>query len=199
MFRHNWGKHAQRLRRLYLIIETNIYESLEELVQNVKMALVGDIVLVSEGMLPELVPYVVAHRTGDELIVVRKNIIAKLMPMRTNEFDLVKWLNVDFRDRILKNLPEDLRDRIGEVKLLSIGEVYGKEPESEQFEWFKDPINRIAIKEGREYSDWYWLRDKVSDTDFASVDVSGNEACHSAGSPWVGVRPVFSIRTTADL
>ena len=183
-----------------MITETrDIYENLEELVRNMEVAAVGDIVLVAEEGLPKQVPYVVAHRAGDELIVVRKNIMAEFRPMKTNEFDLVKWLNEDFRDGILKNLPEDLRDRIGEVKLPSIREVYGEEPEGEQFEWFKDPINRIAIKEDEEYSDWYWLRDVVSGTNFAYVHSNGHAAYTGAGTPWVGVRPALSIRAAADL
>jgi len=183
-----------------MITETrDIYESLEELVRNMEVAAVGDIVLVAEESLPKQVPYVVAHRAGDELIVVRKNIMAEFRPMKTNEFDLAEWLNEDFRDGILKNLPEDLRDRIGEVKLPSIGEVYGEEPEGEQFEWFKDPINRIAIKEDEEYSDWYWLRDVVSGTNFAYVHSNGHAAYTGASTPWVGVRPALSIRAAADL
>lgn len=187
-----------------MITETrNIYESLEELIRNTEGAAVGDFVLVVEGILPEYTPYVVAHRNGDELIILRKNIMARLMPMKINEFDLTKWLNEDFRDRILKSLPEDLRDRIGEVNLPSIkevyGEAYGEEPEGEQFEWFKERINRIAIKEDEECSDWYWLRDVVSGTHFARVNTNGHVSYTGASLPWVGVRPILSIKMTANL
>lgn len=178
----------------------DIFESLEELIEKKDAAAVGDIVLVAEGNLPfpDKVPYVIAHRTEDELIAVRKNIMAEYRPMTGTDFDLNTWLNGDFRDGIVANLPENLRERIGAVKLPSIREVYGRdklgiESEGEQFEWFKEPINRIAIKEDKEYSDWYWLRDVASASNFAIVANYGYCYCGSASLADIGVRPAFEI------
>jgi hypothetical protein len=179
-----------------MITETrDIFESLEELIEKKDAAAVGDIVLVAEES--GKVPYVVAQTEGN-LFVVRKNIMADYRPMKTKNFDLNTWLNGDFRTGILVSLPENLRERIGVVKLPSIKEVYGRDyfgikSEGEQFEWFKDPINRIAIKEDCEYSDYWWLRDVVSATYFAVVASGGYCHINGASRANIGVRPAFII------
>jgi len=179
----------------------NIFDSLEELIKNKDAAAVGDIVQVAEESLPfpKSAAYVVAHITEDKIIVVRKKIMSEYRPMKNGSFDLTIWLNGYFRDGILENLPEDLHEKVGHVILPSIMEVYGEsrlgvKPDGEQFEWFKDPINRIAIKEDVEYSDWYWLRDVVSGSNFAIVGNGGSSNCYGASGTWVGVRPALSIR-----
>jgi len=183
-----------------MIIETrNTFESLEEFIAKKDAAAVGDIVLVSEENETEKTPYVVAHITGQgECRLVRKNLMSAYRPMKTGTINLLSWLENDFRDGILKNLPEELHERVKTVTLPSIREVYGCDKfgvrsEGEQFEWFKDPINRIAIKDDSEYSDWYWLRDVASASLFAGVDLGGSCYRGTASDAWVGVRPALSI------
>lgn len=177
-----------------------IYESLEELISKKHAAMVGDIVLVSEQSETEKVPYVVAHEekgTGN-LILVRKNIMSDYRPMKDGEFDLLKWLDNDFKKSILEYLPEKFHSNVGLVSVPSIREVFGKDKfgthsDGEQFDWFKDPINRIAIMEGEEESDWYWLRDVVSASAFAYVYNNGSADCDYASTANIGVRPAFGI------
>ena len=177
-----------------------IYESLEELISDKYGAMVGDIVLVSEQSEIEKAPYVVAHEekgTGN-LILVRKNIMPDYRPMKDGDFDLLKWLDNDFKKGILEYLPEKLHSNVGLVSVPSIREVFGKDKfgthsDGEQFDWFKDPINRIAILEGEEHSDWYWLRDVVSASNFAYVLGLGDAYYGSASSADIGVRPAFGI------
>ena len=177
-----------------------IYESLEELISNKYAAMVGDIVLVPENSETEKAPYVVVHEekgTGN-LILVRKNIMADYRPMQDGDFDLLEWLDNDFKKSILEYLPEELHSSVGLVSVPSIREVYGRDKlgthsDGEQFDWFKDPVNRIAIMEGTEHSDWYWLRDVVSATNFAYVNLSGNCNDHGASNALIGVRPALSI------
>ena len=178
-----------------------IYESLEELISDKYAAMVGDIVLVSEQSEIEKAPYVVAHEekgTGN-LILVRKNIMPDYRPMKDREFDLLKWLDNDFKKGILEYLPEKFHSNVGLVSVPSIREVFGKDKfgthfDGEQFDWFKDPVNRIAIMEGEEESDWYWLRDVASATDFAYVNHTGTCAATGASYAYIGVRPAFGIR-----
>ena len=177
-----------------------IYESLEELISDKYGAMVGDIVLVSENSEIEKAPYVVVHKekgTGD-LILVRKNIMPDYRPMQDGDFDLLKWLDNDFKKGILEYLPEKFHSNVGLVSVPSIREVYGRDKfgthsDGEQFDWFKDPINRIAIMEGEEESDWYWLRAVVSATTFAFVHYYGNCSSTSASNALIGVRPAFGI------
>lgn len=177
-----------------------IYESLEEVISNKYAAMVGDIVLISENSEIEKAPYVVAHKekgTGN-LILVRKNIMPDYRPMQDGDFDLLKWLDNDFKKGILEYLPEKFHSNVGLVSVPSIREVFGKDKfgthsDGEQFDWFKDPINRIAILEGEEESDWYWLRDVVSATLFAYVNHGGYCNYFSASFANIGVRPAFRI------
>ena len=177
-----------------------IYESLEELISDKYGAMVGDIVLVSENSETEKAPYVAAHKekgTGN-LILVRKNIMADYRPMQDGDFDLLKWLDNDFKKGILEYLPEKFHSNVGLVSIPSIREVFGKDKfgthsDGEQFDWFKDPINRIAILEGEEHSDWYWLRDVVSATGFADVGNYGDASYSGASGADIGVRPAFGI------
>ncbi len=188
-----------------ITVKKVIFETLEELIKKKDAAAVGDIVLVAEEELPfpDSVPYVVAQ-TGDNLIVVRKNIMSDRRPMKLKNFDLSTWLNRDLRNGILANLSANLRDRVGDVKLLSIGEVYGNTSigpvlEGEQFEWFKDPINRIARTEDDSvYSGIYWLRDRVLFSNIALVDNSGLCTFTNTLSAHLGVRPTFGIIDDGD-
>ncbi|MCR4745223.1 MAG: DUF6273 domain-containing protein [Lachnospiraceae bacterium] len=182
-----------------MITETrDIFESLEEFIAKKDAAAVGDIVLVLEENGTEKAPYVVAHITGQgECKLVRKNLMSAYRPMKTGTIDLLSWLENDFKNGILKNLPEELHERVKTVTLPSIREVYGCDKvgvrsESEQFEWFKDPINRIAIKDDSE-SDWYWLRDVVSASLFAYVNTYGHCDPANASTTWIGVRPALVI------
>ena len=82
------------------------------------------------------------------------------------------------------------------LTLLSCEEVCGEVPgtwemSDRQMPWMKDRRNRIAVMKGEEYAYW-WLRDVVSGTRFASVTSSGSAYSHCASNS-LGVRPAFTI------
>ena len=173
---------------------TRTFESFEEFINNRDVAAVGDTVLISEESEIEKAPYIVA----DENILVRKYVMADPRPMKTSDFDLLKWLDGEFKECIVNNLPEELRSKIGTVTVPTIREVYGcdkfdMESTGEQMEWFKNPENRIALWEDEDYSAYWWLRDPVSASNFAFVYGDGLASCGSASNAWIGVRPAFGV------
>lgn len=171
---------------------TRTFKSFKEFINNRDVAAVGDTVLISEGSEIEKAPYIVA----DENILVRKYVMADPRPMKTSDFDLLKWLDGEFKECIVNYLPEELRSKIGTVTVPTIREVYGcgkfnVESTGEQMEWFKNPENRIALWEDEDYSASWWLRDPVSASNFANVNNNGNANYNNASNTWVGVRPDF--------
>ena len=173
---------------------TRTFESFEEFINNRDVAAAGDTVLISEGSEIEKAPYIVA----DENILVRKYVMADPRPMKTSDFDLLKWLDGEFKECIVNNLPEELRPKVGTITVPTIREVYGcgkfnVESTGEQMEWFKNPENRIALWEDEDYSADWWLRDPVSASRFAFVSGDGRANYNSASNTWFGVRPAFGV------
>lgn len=178
------------------------FESLKDLIDNRDVAEVGDPVKICDEHLstPRFISYNVAHKTENgKLYLIRTNIMSEYRPMKTEGFNLLEWLDGEFKEKVFKNenLPEEYHSHI-KITLPTVGNVFGCEkfgvkPEGEFWEWFKAPLNRIAIKEDIEESDWYWLRDPVSASYFAFVYDNGGANYHHASHTWIGVRPAFEV------
>lgn len=107
---------------------------------------------------------------------------------------------------ILYLFPDEIREKMipfenGDLlKIPSEVEIFGKnefakEPEegAKQWEPMKDRRNRIAWQGSRTgIFEWYWLRDVVSASGFASVTNSGHASSLGASGS-VGIRPAFQI------
>ena len=94
--------------------------------------------------------------------------------------DLYEWLNTE----LINKFPKELRKRIDNLTIPSVGEVFGDE--------------RLPLMENRDYRVskyknrivWYWLRDVVSAAGFACVS-HGGYASYANASDSNGVRPSF--------
>lgn len=117
-----------------------------------------------------------------------------------DQSDLKKWMNTT----LLSAFPEDLKARIKELTIPSIGEMFGHEDEwdkahfemdtDEQLPLMRERHNRVAYLNNQ--WEWGWLRNatkkNVSAANFANVTSDGNTNCYNA-SVSGGVRPVFAI------
>lgn len=112
--------------------------------------------------------------------------------------DLKKWIDTE----LLKAFPEDMRERICDLSIPTVGEIFGQNDDwcnevfdmdtNEQLELMKNIRYRIAfLNNGLE---WGWLRNKTKDSvsaaNFASVGGDGIAACSGATLSG-GVRPEF--------
>ena len=174
----------------------NIYENIQELMAAVNdgTASAGD-ELITSDIDGEAVFILIRIK------LVRKWMLKEKKPMRTDNFDLKKWLKTKYRD----SLPEEVKTLNPKVRLLKEIEVFGKnevgiKEKGKQIEYFKNVKHRItAFNSCDEFSRWWWLDtpceegDVVSATSFATVSRSG--ACNSscASNANIGVRPAFII------
>lgn len=114
--------------------------------------------------------------------------------------DLNKWM----QEILLPMFPEELRPRIKNLAIPSVGQMFGHDDEwcketfeadtDEQFPLMKIRKNRIAFFENR--WGWGWLKNatkkSVSSGGFARVDGYGNSLYDHAAFVY-GVRPVFLL------
>ena len=147
-----------------------------------------------------------AHKVTDKgvLFIFDEYVTCRTMnERRTNEggfeaSDLKKWLDTE----LIKTFPGELRDRITDLSIPSVGELFGHsdkwneetfEPDTdEQLPLMKKRRNRVAYY-NNEY-EWGWLRNAtkkaLSATLFAFVYDNGRASCNGASSSR-GVRPEF--------
>lgn len=112
--------------------------------------------------------------------------------------DLKKWID----SVLLEAFPEELRHRIVDLSIPTIGELFGHDDEwnnehfeadtDEQLPLMKERRNRIAFFENN--WEWGWLRnamkEKFSSADFAFVNYDGG-TYYADASDSNGVRPEF--------
>ena len=179
----------------------NIYENIQELMAAVNdgTASAGDELITSD--IDGEAVFILIRIGKKKIKLIRKWILKEIKPMRTDNFDLKKWLETKYRD----SLPEELKTLNPKVRLLKEIEVFGKnevgiKEKGKQIKYFKNVKHRItAFNSCDEYSRWWWLDtpceegDVVSATYFALVNLSGY--CNGAGasSAGIGIRPVFVI------
>lgn len=112
--------------------------------------------------------------------------------------DLKKWIN----SVLLKAFPAELRYRITDLSIPTVGELFGHDDEwaneyletdtDEQLPLMKERRNRIAFFE----KDWEWgwlrnaVKEKFSSAYFAGVSFDGITGSYAASS-YHGVRPEF--------
>lgn len=169
-----------------------------------KEIMVGDQVLVSLAEIGDFTA--TAHKITDKgvLFIFDEYITSRPMnSQRTNEggyeeSDLKKWI-----DTVLFGaFPEELKTRIADLSIPTVGELFGhddewdnehfKSDEDEQLPLMKELRNRVAYLNNE--WEWGWLRNamkqKFSSASFASVDGSG-DAVYGNASGSGGVRPEF--------
>lgn len=112
--------------------------------------------------------------------------------------DLKKWMDTS----LFKAFPEDLQERIADLSIPTVGEIFGWDDEwdrehfepdqDEQLSLMKQRRNRIGFYNNE--LEWGWLRNavkrKFSSTYFALVHSSGHANYYHA-SYSIGVRPEF--------
>lgn len=112
--------------------------------------------------------------------------------------DLKQWMDTT----LLPAFPDNLRNRVIDLSIPSVGEMFGHDDEwfnktfekdtDEQLPLMKDRRNRIAYLDGQ--LEWGWLRNatkkSVSSSNFAIVGSSGRASYNNASNSY-GVRPEF--------
>lgn len=115
-----------------------------------------------------------------------------------NQSDLNKWLN----DVLLPAFPKELKQRISNLSIPSVGEIFGHDDPwlsdvfeadaDEQLPLMKQRCNRVAYYNGQ--LEWGWLRNVtskiVSSASFADITCCGSPG-YRAASGSGGVRPEF--------
>lgn len=116
------------------------------------------------------------------------------------ESDLKKWIDND----LFNNFPVELKTRLTDLTLPTVGQVFGRDDEwdrehfepdgDEQLSLMKLIKNRVAYLNNER--EWGWLRNAIkkeySSTGFASVGGDGI-AYSSLASISGGVRPAFRL------
>lgn len=114
--------------------------------------------------------------------------------------DLKKWLDTE----LYMAFPEELRNRIIDISIPTVGQMFGHndewdaeyfEPDTdEQLPLMKERRNRVAYFKNN--WEWGWLRNAVkqnkSASGFADVSANGSTAYYDASNSY-GVRPVFLL------
>ncbi|MCR4745226.1 MAG: DUF6273 domain-containing protein [Lachnospiraceae bacterium] len=179
----------------------NIYENIQELMTAVKdgTASAGDELITSD--IDGEAAFILIRIGKKKIKLIRKWMLKEKKPMRTDNFDLKKWLETKYRD----SLPEELKTLNPKVRLLKEIEVFGKnevgiKEKGKQIEYFKNVKHRItAFNSCDEFSRWWWLDtpceegDVVSATSFADVYNGGLCTSDGASNADIGVRPAFII------
>ena len=169
-----------------------------------KEILLGDQILISLNGLGDFTA--TAHKITDKgvLFIFDDYVVSKAMNEentnegRFEESDLKKWID----SVLLEAFPSELKDRIADLSIPTVGELFGHDDEwdnehfelddDEQFESMKRRGNRVCDFNG----DWcsWWLRNatkkEVSSASFARVNCDGSPACYGAANSF-GVRPEF--------
>lgn len=146
--------------------------------------------------------------TDDDILFIFDDYIAK-RPMNskdTNEggyenSDLRKWIEI----HLYSLFPQELKKRLIELTLPTVGQVFGWEDEwnqvhlepdgDTQLSLMKQRCNRVAYFNNE--CEWGWLRNAtkkaVSSAGFASVTHNGRANCYYASNSR-GVRPAFRLK-----
>ena len=115
--------------------------------------------------------------------------------------ELAQYLENEVKEAL--NSALGVLGKITEVRLLSVGEVFGASEFSEfancedkQLKYFKKGNHRIAFDKDEDYSRWWWLSTPVNfDTaNFCDCSNSGTASNLSASNSGVGVRFAFLIQ-----
>ena len=169
-----------------------------------KEILLGDQILISLNGLGDFTA--TAHKITDKgvLFIFDDYVVSKPMNEKnTNEggfeeSDLKKWID----SVLLEAFPAELKDRIADLSIPTVGELFGHDDErdneyfepddDEQLTLMKERRNRVAYLKN-EWG-WGWLRNatkkKVSSAYFARVYYFGN-AYYGNATTSRGVRPEF--------
>lgn len=168
--------------------------------------MVGDQILVSLAEIGDFTA--TAHKITDKGVLFIFDEYVTSRPMNnqwTNEggyegSDLKKWIDAV----LLAAFPEDLKSRIDNLSIPTVGELFGHDDEwdnehfepdeDEQLPLMKERKNRVAYLKNE--WEWGWLRNAVkqefSSAFFASVNSIGSPDCYDASGS-SGVRPEFWV------
>ena len=169
-----------------------------------KEILLGDQILISLNGLGDFTA--TAHKITDKgvLFIFDDYVVSKAMnEANTNEggfeeSDLKKWID----SVLLETFPSELKDRIADLSISTVGELFGHDDEwdnehfelddDEQLPLMKERRNRVAYLQNE--CEWGWLRNatkkEVSSAGFAGVGSRGDTGCNGAAGSR-GVRPEF--------
>ena len=166
--------------------------------------MVGDQILVSLAEIGNFTA--TAHKITDKGVLFIFDEYVTSRPMnnqRTNaggyeESDLKKWIDTV----LLAAFPEELKNRIDDLSIPTVGELFGHDDEwnnehfepdeDEQLPLMKERRNRVAYL--NDEWEWGWLRNAVkqrfSSANFAAVNSYGGPSYANASTS-LGVRPEF--------
>ena len=115
--------------------------------------------------------------------------------------ELAQYLENEVKEAL--NSALGVLGKITEVRLLSVGEVFGASDfedfaacTDEQLKYFKKGNHRIAFDKDEDYSRWWWLSTptKFESAIFCYCNYYGNASCYSADVSYSGVRFAFLIQ-----
>lgn len=115
--------------------------------------------------------------------------------------ELAQYLENEVKEAL--NSALGVLGKITEVRLLSVGEVFGASDfedfaacTDEQLKYFKKGNHRIAFDKDEDYSRWWWLSTptKFESANFCNCDYYGSADYHSADNSIYGVRFAFLIQ-----
>lgn len=115
--------------------------------------------------------------------------------------ELAQYLENEVKEAL--NSALGVLGKITEVRLLSVGEVFGASEFSEfancedkQLKYFKKGNHRIAFDKEEDYSRWWWLSTPVNfdSASFCRCNGRGYAGCYSASRGNGGVRFAFLIQ-----
>ena len=161
-----------------------------------------------------LYPPVECHKEGATLIQKTKKEMLFVMdrvifdgPVDTNnckeytKTELAQYLDSDVKESL--NAAMGLLGKITEVRLLSVGEVFGTSDykefaacSNERLKYFKKGNHRIAFDKAKDYSRWWWLSTptKYESAYFCACNGNGLDYYASADYSGYGVRFAFLIQ-----
>ena len=115
--------------------------------------------------------------------------------------ELAQYLENEVKEAL--NSALGVLGKITEVRLLSVGEVFGASDfedfaacTDEQLKYFKKGNHRIAFDKDEDYSRWWWLSTptKFESANFCNCNNRGNASNNSASNSGLGVRFAFLIQ-----
>lgn len=161
-----------------------------------------------------LYPPVECHKEGATLIQKTEKEMLFVMdrvifdgPVDTNnckeyaKTELAQYLENEVKEAL--NSALGVLGKITEVRLLSVGEVFGASDfkefaacTDEQLKYFKKGNHRIAFDKDEDYSRWWWLSTptKVESAPFCHCNGNGRANYNSASNGGSGVRFAFLIQ-----
>ena len=161
-----------------------------------------------------LYPPVECHKEGATLIQKTEKEMLFVMdrvifdgPVDTNnckeytKTELARYLDSDVKESL--NAAMGLLGKITEVRLLSVGEVFGTSDykefaacSNERLKYFKKGNHRIAFDKAEDYSRWWWLSTptKYESASFCTCGGTGYANYTSADASTGGVRFAFLIQ-----